>query len=318
MDLRVRAARIAAVASVSSKPGSKREVLVAGGDADPNLAALVTTLSKRGDRFRTLYVGPGTHPRITWDFESDELAIDGVAHRPEALFIRHDVFSALADPRPAPAHRALTWYSTIAGWAVAHPGVRMFNSASALELTNKLHVLRIARELGVPTPRTVVTNDRQRLDAMLAREAWITKPVNGGDFARRLAAVLEHAEDREGALASPAIVQEQLIPPEVRVYSIGGRFFAFQLIADALDYRSTADCKIVPLELESISHSLLDGLERLMSRLKMDFGAADFKASPDTGELKFLEINNGPMFAGFDHSCGGALTNAMAEFLTTP
>jgi len=63
---------------------------------------------------------------------------------------------------------------------------------------------------------------------------------------------------------------------------------------------------------------MLDGLQRLMDRLKMDFGAADFKAAPTTGELRFLEINNGPMFAAFDKVCDGRLTGQMAEFLTTP
>jgi len=319
--------RAAAAGSADSERGAstipnrpaeqRRRVLVAGGDADPNLAALLATLRKRGDSCLALLVGPETHPRLAWIFESDVLEIDGTAVDADALFVRHDVFAALSDPRPAPAYRALGWYTTLVGWATSHASVRMFNARSALEVTNKLNVLRIAREAGLPSPRTVVTNDRRLLEPMVTNGGWITKPVNGGDYARLLADVLKNAPHRDGAHASPAIVQEQLVPPEVRVYSIAGRFFAFQLIADALDYRSTADCRVVPLDVAELPSQLIEGLQRLMERLRMDFGAADFKASPESGELQFLEINNGPMFAAFDSACDGRLTDAMAEWLTT-
>jgi hypothetical protein len=48
----------------------------------------------------------------------------------------------------------------------------------------------------------------------------------------------------------------------------------------------------------------------------MDYGAADFKADPETGALRFLEINNGPMFTAFDRASEGRLTRAMAEHLS--
>ena len=67
--------------------------------------------------------------------------INDVERKPEAVFLRHDVFTGMADKRPAPSFRALAWYTTISGWVIAHPEVRMFNRASALDMTNKLHVL---------------------------------------------------------------------------------------------------------------------------------------------------------------------------------
>ena len=51
-------------------------------------------------------------------------------------------------------------------------------------------------------------------------------------------------------------------------------------MADALDYRTTADCKVLPLDDGAVPRELLEGLGRLMDRLQMDFGAADFKACP--------------------------------------
>jgi hypothetical protein len=295
-----------------------RSVLIAGGDSDPNLAALTSAFANRGLPYQTLFVGPRTHPRITWDFERDALTIDGVETSPESIFIRYDVFTSLADNRPETGFRAQAWYTTIAGWAIARRNVRMFNRASAQHLTNKLEVLHLARDLGLEIPVTMVTNDHALLSSVMTERRLIAKPVNGGDYTRELGDIMKTAPHRDGSLAAPSFVQERLVPPEVRVYWIAGRTFAFQLVADALDYRSTADCKVLPLEDSAVSRQILEGLGRLMERMQMDFGAADFKACPTTGRLRFLELNNGPMFAAFDSACEGRLTHAMAEFLSAP
>jgi hypothetical protein len=298
--------------------GAHRRVLIAGGDADPNLAALVAAFSDQGLPCETLYVGSRIHPRIAWDFETDALVIDGRDVKPEAVFIRYDVFTSMADRRPATGFRAAAWFTTMAGWALAHPDVRMFNRASARENTNKLEALHLARSVGLEIPRTLVSNDRERLDALSARGPLIAKPVNGGDFTRELPEIMATAPHRDGAFAAPSFIQERLIPPEVRIYWIAGRTFAFNVVADALDYRVTADVKVLALSDDAVAPEIIEGLGRLMERLRMDFGAADFKTCPETGRLRFLEINNGPMFAAFDAACGGRLTLAMADFLSAP
>lgn len=294
------------------------DILVAGGDSDPNLAVVIGRLRERGLPVRSLLVGADTHPRATWDLDDDVLRVDGQACKPTAVFLRHDVFTSLAQKRAEPAFRASAWFTTILGWAAAHPDVRMLNRESAMWVTNKLHVLCVAREVGLPIPSTIVSNEHDLLTDLASRKPRITKPVNGGDYAREMADVLRVAPHKNGSLAAPSIVQERLVPPEVRVYGIAGRFFAFRVVADVLDYRSTPDCKVVPIPLESLDEGLLDGLGSLMKRIDLDYGAADFKADPVTGKLKFLEINNGPMFAGFDLSCEGALSNAIVDFLSAP
>lgn len=290
-------------------------ILVAGGDADPNLAALLRGLHDRGIACEALLVGASSHPRVAWELKADVLRINGEERRPRAVFLRHDVFTSLAERRPEPAFRASAWYTTIAGWAHAHPDVRLFNRASALRITNKLHALKLAEEAGLEIPATLVTNDADLLTRAVEARRLVVKPVNGGDYTRDLADVLATAPRRGVSLAAPSIVQERLVPPEIRVYGIGDRFFAFKLVADALDYRSTADCKVLVVEEDELPRGLLEGLRALMARLGMDFGAADFKTCAETGRLLFLEINNGPMFAAFDTACGGELTGAIGDFL---
>jgi hypothetical protein len=299
-------------APASDPPAS---ILVAGGDTDPNLNALLRCLHDRGIAHEALRVGATTHPRVTWDLQSDILCINGEELRPTAVFLRYDVFTSLAEQRPEPGFRASAWYTTISGWTHAHPDVRMLNRASALRTTNKLHVLALAKEVGLEIPSTLVTNDFDLLTREAEARRLIAKPVNGGDYARELPDVLKIVTHKGGSLPAPSIVQERLLPPEVRVYGIGGRFFAFQLVADALDYRSTADCKVLPVKETDLPGELLTRLDALMQRLAMDFGAADFKACPETGRLKLLEINNGPMFAAFDAACEGKLTCAISDVL---
>lgn len=291
------------------------EILVAGGDTDPNLGALLMCLHNRGVAYEALLAGATSHPLITWDMDNDVLRINGQARCPAALFIRSDVFTGLAARRPEPFQRALAWFTAVTGWAFAHPEVRILNRASALNVTNKLQVLYMARQVGFDIPSTLISNDYELLRSEMSKRELVVKPVNGGDFTRELKDVMPNVTIQNGSLASPAIIQGRLVPPEIRVYRINERYFPYQLVADVLDYRSTSECQIIPLDEADLPSGLTEHLGELMNRLQMDFGAADFKACPDTGRLQFLEINNGPMFAAFDAASGGRLTNAIADFL---
>jgi hypothetical protein len=52
-------------------------ILVAGGDRDPNLRALVACLERRGEPVFVLRVGESHHPWVTWDLDSGRLVVDG-------------------------------------------------------------------------------------------------------------------------------------------------------------------------------------------------------------------------------------------------
>jgi hypothetical protein len=155
-------------------------VLVAGGDADPNVAALVACLHKRAVTHEALLVGAQAHPRVTWEMDRDVLWINERVSSPRALFLRYDVFTSVATGRPEPAQRALAWFTTLAGWAAAHPEVRLFNRARAQQVTNKLHVLQLARAVGFALPFTLVSNDVGRLRQALAQRALVVKTGGGG------------------------------------------------------------------------------------------------------------------------------------------
>lgn len=297
--------------------GAAPLVLVAGGVRDPNLDVIASALARAEIDHLDLRIGAATAPAITWSLADDRLTIDGVERRPSAAFVRHDVFEHLHDRREASAFRAGAWYTTLAGWLAAHPEVAWLNRAGMFRQTNKLHALGLARACGLEIPKTLATNE---LGALARRPGgpWVAKPVGGGGYCRRVDELVDATALRGGIAAAPAIVQPELVPPELRLYGVRGartspgarpiELFAFEVIADALDYREDPGARV---ERRTPPPELAAPFGRLMDALGLDFAAADFKAEPASGRLLFLEINNGPMFVAFDRAAGGELSAAI-------
>lgn len=284
------------------------DVLVVGGDRDPNIAAIGAALGAAGVPCRMLAYGASARPWVAWDLDRDELIVDGEVARPHSVFLRHDVFTQLADPRPEPAFRAMAWTTTLHGWVLAHPDVRCLNRGSFSSLPNKPHALLLARELGLEIPRTVITN---RAGVARGIGDAIAKPVAGGELTRTLDDALGAAGD-DDVLAAPAFVQERLVAPELRVYVVGDETFTFEVASPLLDYRASPDVTLTYLGAGPAATAAR--VRSLAHRLGLDFAAADLKSRP-SGELVFLEINTAPMFARFDAVAEGALTRAIAAWL---
>ncbi len=288
-------------------------LLIFGGDADPNIAAFVAAARRVDVPVRELLVGKNSDPTLSWDLESGLLAADGLQLACGAAFVRYDVFAALQDGQPASQYRALAWYTAIIGWLASHPEVALFNRCSLNHTTNKPLVLHLAQAAGLQIPQTLVTNDLAYLKTRQPPRKRVVKPINGGGYCQQLDDVLSQTETKQGRAAAPAIVQEELVPPELRVYAIGGQYFGFNVVSNELDYRTTQDCRVVAVD--EVSIGITEPLGRLLDRLGLDFAAADFKTNPQTGELVFLEVNTGPMFAAFDRASEGKLCDAMVATL---
>jgi hypothetical protein len=257
-----------------------------------------------------MLVGANTHPAFHWDLSDDTLRFQGRVVRPSALFIRHDVFTNMSDGRPESASRAYSWFTAVASWAAAHPTVKILNRHHSAQLL-KPQQLTAALACGLEIPRTWITNDLAAL-RKLGPAAGVVKPVGGGDYCRSLAPVLQATERRGRAAPAPAIVQELLVQPELRVYRVGRKFLSFRITSDALDYRTTQNCQVTAARNVG---ALIPPLRRLMNFLKLDFAAADFKTCPATGRYLFLEVNSGPMFAAFDAASGMGVSKAIVEYL---
>ena len=298
---------------MASDTSLRRSLLIVGGDADPNITALLAAAARSGVPYQKLLVGKSSHPALSWDLATEQLWLDGELLQCSAAFVRHDVFTALQDGEVSSEYRALAWHTAVTGWLAAHPEIFIFNRRNLNRLTNKPLVLKWAQECGLEIPQTLITNARERLEGF----EKVVKPINGGGYCEPLADVVARTQFKDGRAAAPAIVQERLTQPEVRIYRVGDRYFAFNVISAELDYRTTQNCRVeFAGDAESSYPELTDGLGKLLARLGLDFAAADFKTAPATGDLLFLEVNTGPMFAVFNEASDGKLCNAMIEHLT--
>jgi glutathione synthase/RimK-type ligase-like ATP-grasp enzyme len=291
--------------------GASPGLLIAGGANDPNLESLARAAAALGVPVRDARVGAAHTPTFDWQLDGAP-TLGGVALDVGGAFVRYDVFESMIDPRPAVTYRATAWYHAMMGWLAVEERVNAFNRHMTQAAGNKPATLIVARACGLPVPATWITNDVASVRS-LGERAGIAKPVAGGDFCRALPAALEGVETIAGAAAAPAIVQERLVPPEVRIFIVGDHAFAFELASESLDYRVSQDVEVRLLGTEPPPE--VAPLRRLMATFNMNFGAADFKSSAD-GALVFLELNTSPMFARFDHVSGGALARAMVNELT--
>ncbi len=288
-------------------------LFVTGGDSDPNIQHLLLRIRRRRIRHHALLVGPTSHPSLEWQLVEGRFLIDGQSLKPTAAFIRYDVFGQMSDPRPETSFRAAGWFSSVQSWLNSLEHVRIFNRRARYPIL-KPHVLALARQLGIEIPWTTITNYLAGLTANSSGSDLVVKPINGGDYCRNLAEVLPGTETRAGISATPAIIQEQLVTPDVRVYVVGKKMFVFKITSQNLDYRQDPSPAV---EYTTVfDRGLQAKLRRLNHLLGLDFSASDFKTCPRGGGLKFLEINSSPMFVAFDKASEGKLVDGMIDALT--
>jgi hypothetical protein len=286
-------------------------LLLAGGHEDFNLTVLAGAAQRAQVELLDLRLPAAESPAFCWDPGNGAPRFMDKALAATGAFIRYDVFGGMKDPRREVQTRASGWYQTLLGWLLSEPRIRLFNRQITQAASNKPAALVLAREAGLRIPPTWITNEAAKFGDRV--ESMVAKPVLGGDYCYPLADALAKTNLRGGLAAMPAIVQKRLVPPEVRIYVIGGSEFAFDVRSSSLDYRVNQDAQLTLLPQVPPEVSML---RTLMQRLGLDFGAADFKTDPDTGQLIFLELNTSPMFARFDQVSGGQLCAAMIHELT--
>lgn len=313
-------------------------VMVGGGSTDPNLSALVAQLRKRGNsKVITVMMGPNSvYPDMEWDMDSDKLTLDGAVIKPDAAFLRYDVFSWINEQNPTTKAfnqmRAGNLHTMLEGWLQAHhASCRYLNPDYTLASTNKLEIIALARRVGFDVPSTLVTHDMNAASAFSHGADKITKPVGGGGYAELLSKWLAKTplsrNPKQTREEGAVIVQETLVQPEMRLFAIAGTFLAFKLESPSrtdktiVDYRVNQDAKLTPLPFSAPEgdhpiRGLAVKQADLMRRVGLEFGAADFKRRGGAdGPDVFLEINSGPMFAAFDFVSHSQLVDVFAAFL---
>jgi glutathione synthase/RimK-type ligase-like ATP-grasp enzyme len=187
---------------------------------------------------------------------------------------------------------------------------------------HKPYQLAVAREVGLPIPRTLVTNDPAEARGFveeLGHERVVYKTFLATEQHWRETRVLraEEVELLDRVRLAPVIFQE-LVPDatDVRVTVVGERLFATEITRPAggyeLDYRM--DLETASFEPAELPQETQDGIHALMRRLGLVYGAVDLLRTPD-GEHVFLEINPAGEWRFVEERTGQRITEAMAELL---
>lgn len=198
------------------------------------------------------------------------------------------------------------------------------------DASSKIAQLAAAAEVGLSTPRTIVTNDPAEVRAAwrLWNGAMVTKLLSAltTEMGAPSAAVYtsavgeEDLADLDGLRLGPMIFQERIEKArELRVACVGEKLFAGAIDAaretdsGRVDWRrSTADeCAWRPGALPDDVGRRLVALAR---RLGLVFGAADFIVAPD-GRHVFLEINPAGEWGMLERDLGLPISEAIADEL---
>lgn len=198
------------------------------------------------------------------------------------------------------------------------------------EASLKLRQLALARELGLPVPRFVVTNDVARArDFLAAFPAGVVVKTLAQPSVLvedRVALLYTHvvtatdAEQIETVRFGPTLLQE-FVPKrlDVRVTVIGHRLFAVGIETHGVE---SARADLRAAEVYDLPHRPIDlppavgsACLALVDRLGLRFGAIDLLLAPD-GRFVFLEINPNGQWYWLEEAAGVPLTRALCDPLT--
>lgn len=204
----------------------------------------------------------------------------------------------------------------------SHPGVSWLTPYPRLVAAeNKLRQGWHARRLGLPTPRTTVTNDPRRLPRALGEEV-VVKPLGPGHFVDAAgeahvvwAQTLERDDERLQALrGAPFLLQERLVAlRHLRVVTCGRRAWSCQLDAHGLPVDWRRD--------EAAHHAFTPasepGVEERALRLAHDMGLGYSSQDwIDTGAATyFVDLNPAGQWLFLPEPVNQAISQAVAEHL---
>ena len=188
--------------------------------------------------------------------------------------------------------------------------------------SRKARQLRLAAEVGLKTPRTLITSDPARAQAFIQRqgvENTIYKTFSCTHTVWRETRLL-HAEDLAQIAAvriAPVIFQE-FVPAEsdLRITYVDGHFYAAAIRSEpqngSIDFRMSVGA--AEMRAEKLPTDIADKLRALMQRLGLVYGAIDVRRTPG-GEYYFFEVNTAGEFLFVEERTNLSISKAIAAWL---
>lgn len=186
----------------------------------------------------------------------------------------------------------------------------------------KIRQLQVAREVGLEVPSTLITNDPVRAREFVMRHedsGVIRKAFRNIAEAPRATALVTAADQLrlEEVRYAPVTFQEYVpVDVDLRVIVVGEEVFAAAIKSTpeyAVDYRGGIGSAVfTPYLLPEEVETRLLALHR---RLGLEYGASDFRVTPD-GRHVFLEVNPGGEYLFMTERTGQPVPQAIAALLS--
>lgn len=210
--------------------------------------------------------------------------------------------------------------------------VTWINSPSAVQQAEyKPRQLHLARRVGLPAPKTMITSRPRDVSAFAAHVGGsiVTKPLYARtprDSDGQPSGVLYTAPVPPDRYSDPGIAATAHLfqatvhsVHDVRLTVVGDDLFAAEIHRDRdtgeLDWRRNhPEIRYQPCEMPA---RVARGVRRLMRALGLTFGALDFGVD-DAGVWWFYEVNPNGQWLWIEHQTGLPISAALAELLKGP
>jgi MvdD family ATP-grasp ribosomal peptide maturase len=220
--------------------------------------------------------------------------------------------------------------ATVKGMLASLKAFRMDPELIIRRADNKQLQLQVANELGLETPRTLITNDADavRSFARSCEGGIVTKMLSSfavhDDGWERVVftnpVTLEDLDDLTGLNLCPMTFQERIPKAlELRVTVIGNRVFAAAIDSQAsqsakYDWRKDGPALLEKWRRYELPAEVEAGVLRVMNHFMLNYGALDFILTPE-GRYVFLEINPVGEFFWLESCPGLPISAAIADVL---
>jgi hypothetical protein len=272
-------------------------------------------LSERGGLLWSNLHARNFKPRLpTTDGESVEVrAIDALWLR--RCFVPQIVGNGITDPVHLDVINTSTPSALLGALLSSFTGRWISDPGATRAAENKLLQLRIARDAGLPVPRTLVSNDPSAIREFCSMLNYqvIVKAIRMSLQSPLLTRMVqpEHLASDECLRMCPAIYQEY-IPgcQHLRVHIFGDYISAVLIESEDLDWRVNM---AVPCRAYTLDASITSKLHQVLQTLQLRMGIVDLKLNGLVPT--WLEINPQGQFLFAEGMAGLPLNAAISNFL---
>ncbi|MEZ4584774.1 MAG: hypothetical protein R2909_00025 [Gemmatimonadales bacterium] len=234
--------------------------------------------------------------------------------RPQAFGLPHQGMDPMA------RHFALVELATaFQGMWQASPALWVNDIVRDAAAAHKPWQLELAQSLGLSIPETVITNDPGEARAFWQRHPGgvIYKPFLQSFHSWRETRILRPEEERQAdQIRLAPVIFQRYVPAraDLRLTVIGDEIFAAEAAMDQSQYPVDVRLNNIPYQPHQLPDEVGEKVLALMRRLGLEYGAIDFRLTPD-GDYVFLEINPAGQFLYVEHATGLPISAALAAHL---